>query len=91
MADYHIFETPDTLDQYKQASAKFLDALGRVVYPVLREDPTNESGRFPISYEDGWYTFEVETAGGGLYYLAYQAIEELHRVLVFRLTTFREP
>jgi hypothetical protein len=53
-----------------------------LVYPALREDPANESGRHPIRFRPGGFTFEIETPGGGLYYLLYQAIEELGRVLV---------
>jgi hypothetical protein len=33
----------------------------------------------------------LETPGGGLHYLVYQVIEELGRVLVLDLVTFREP
>lgn len=92
MSRYHVIETPTALDQYKQASAELLALLGRVVYPALRDDPTNESGHYPIRYRaGGWYTFEVETSGGGLHYLLYQAIEEIRRVLVFDLVTIREP
>ncbi len=64
MSRYYVIETPTALDQYKQASAELLALLGRVVYPALREDPTNESGRYPIRYRTGgWYTFEIETPG----------------------------
>ena len=92
MADYHVIETPQALDQYKQASPELLTVLSRVVYPALRVDPTNESGQHPILYQHGgWYTFEIETPGGGLHYLLYQAIEELGRVLVFALVRFQEP
>jgi hypothetical protein len=38
----------------------------------------------------GGFTFEIETPGG-LHYLVYQVIEELGRVLVLDLVTFREP
>jgi hypothetical protein len=89
---YHVIETPTALDQYKQASAEMLALLGRVVYPALRDDPTNERDHYPIRYRAGaWYTFEVETPEGGLYYLLYQAVEEIRRVLVFDLVTIREP
>ncbi|HYY88846.1 MAG TPA: hypothetical protein VFA49_08620 [Chloroflexota bacterium] len=92
MSRYHVIETPTALDQYKQASAELLAVLGRVVYPALWEDPTNERGRHPIRYRaGGFYSFEVETPEGGLHYLLYQAIEEIGRVLVFRLVTLREP
>jgi hypothetical protein len=65
--------------------------LDRVVYPALREDPANESGKYPIRFRPGGFTFEIETPGGGLHYLVYQVIEELGRVLVLDLVTFREP
>jgi hypothetical protein len=92
VADYHILETPEALDQYKQAPPELLIVLSRVVYPVLRADPTNETGLHPIRYQrGGWYTFEIETPGGGLHYLLYQAIEELGRVMVFALVSFHEP
>jgi hypothetical protein len=68
-----------------------LALLGRDVYPALRDDPTNERDRYPIRYwTGGWYAFEIETPGGGLHYLLYQASEEVHRVLVFKLVTIRE-
>jgi hypothetical protein len=88
---YHVIETLEALDRYRQASAELLAMLHRVVYPALREDPTNESGRYPIRYRPGGFTFEIETPGGGLHYLLYQAIEEIGRVLVLDLVTFREP
>jgi hypothetical protein len=68
-----------------------LAALDRVVYPALREDPTNESGQYPIRYRPGGFTFEIETPGRGLHYLLYQAIEEIARVLVLDMITFRKP
>lgn len=72
MSRYHVIETPTALDQYKQASAELLASLGQVAYPALRDDPTNVTGRYPIRYRvGGWYTFEVETASGGLHYLLY--------------------
>jgi hypothetical protein len=67
------------------------ESRDRVVYPALREDPANESGKYPIRFRPGGFTFEIETPGGGLHYLVYQAIEELGRVLVLDLVTFREP
>jgi multimeric flavodoxin WrbA len=88
---YRVVETPEALDRYRQASAELLAVLDRVVYPALREDPANESGRYPIRYRPGGFTFEIETPGGGLHYLLYQAIEEIGRVLVLDLVTFREP
>lgn len=92
MAGYHVIETPAVREKYQQASAELLTMLGYVVYPALREDPTNETGRYPIQYRhDGWYTFEIETPGAGLHYLTYQAIEDMFRVMVFDLVTFREP
>ena len=91
MGRFHVFETPHALDRYKLASTELLVMLDRVVYPVLREDPANASGRYPIRFRPGGFTFEIETPGGGLHYLVYQAIEELGRVLVLDLVTFREP
>jgi hypothetical protein len=91
---FQVFETPLALARYKQASTDLLamlDRLDRVVYPALREDPANESGKYPIRFRPGGFTFEIETPGGGLHYLVYQAIEELGRVLVLDLVTFREP
>jgi hypothetical protein len=88
---FRVFETPLTLDRYKQASTELLVMLNRVVYPALREDPTNESGRHPIRYRPGGFTFEIETPAGGLHFLVYQVIEELGYVLVLDLVTFREP
>jgi len=88
---FQVFETPLALAQYKQASTDLLAMLDRVVYPALREDPANESGKYPIRFRPGGFTFEIETPGGGLHYLVYQAIEELGRVLVLDLVTFREP
>jgi len=88
---FHVFETPLVVDRYKQASAELLVMLDRVVYPALREDPANEFGRHPVRFRPGGFTFEIETPGGGLHYLVYQVIEELGRVLVLDLVTFREP
>jgi hypothetical protein len=63
-----------------------------VVYPALREDAANETGRYPVEYDVGcWYTFRIETRSGGLHYLLYQVIEELGRVLVFDLVTVGDP
>ncbi|HYN17587.1 MAG TPA: hypothetical protein VEY96_05840 [Actinomycetes bacterium] len=91
MAGYHVIETLEALDAYRQASAELLVMLGSTVYPALRDDPTNKTGRYPIRYRrGGWYTFEVETPGGALHYLVYQTVEEIHRVLVFDLVTFRD-
>jgi hypothetical protein len=50
-----------------------------------------ESGKYPIRFRPGGFTFEIETPGGGLHYLVYQVIKELGRVLVLDLVTFREP
>jgi hypothetical protein len=50
--------------------------LERVVYLALREDPANASGRYSIRFRPGGFTFEIETSGGGLHYLVYQAIED---------------
>lgn len=61
------------------------------MYPALREDPTNVTGWFPIDYDQGDYTYMLETSGGGLYHLLYQVIPEPPRVLVFDLVTWREP
>lgn len=91
MGRFQVIETPLAVDRYKQASTELLAMLDRIVYPALREDPANESGRYPIRFRAGGFTFEVETPGGGLHYLVYQVIEELGRVLVFDLVTFREP
>lgn len=91
MGRFQVFETPLALARYKQASTDLLTMLDRVVYPALREDPANESGKYPIRFRPGGFTFEIETPGGGLHYLVYQAIEELDRVLVLDLVTFREP
>lgn len=92
MGSYHVLEVPEVLDTYRQASPELLVRLGGTVYPALRVDPTNDTGRYPIHYrQGGWYTFEVETTGGGLHYLVYQVIEEVRRVLVFDLVTFRGP
>jgi hypothetical protein len=88
---FHVLETPLALDRYKQASTELLTMLDQVVYPALREDPANESGKYPIRFRPGGFTFEIETPGGGLHYLVYQVIEELGRVLVLDLVTFREP
>jgi hypothetical protein len=88
---FHVLETPLALDRYKQASPELLTMLDQVVYPALREDPANESGKYPIRFRPGGFTFEIETPGGGLHYLVYQVIEELGRVLVLDLVTFREP
>jgi hypothetical protein len=74
---FQVFETPLALARYKQASTDLLAMLDRVVYPALREDPANESGKYPIRFRPGGFTFEIETPGGGLHYLVYQAIEEL--------------
>jgi hypothetical protein len=89
VAGHHV---PEALDVYRQASAELLITLGAAVYPVLRDDLTNETRRYPIRYRrGGWSTFEIETPSGGLHYLVYQAIEEIRRVLVFDLVTFRGP
>jgi hypothetical protein len=90
MAGYLIIDEP-VRDRYAQAPPALLAALHRVVYPALRDDPTNTTGRFPITYQHGWYLFEVETPEGGLYHLLYQAIEDQQVVMVFDLITFREP
>ena len=47
MGRFRVFETPLALDRYKQASTDLLAMLDRVVYPALREDPANESGKYP--------------------------------------------
>ena len=91
MGRFHVLETPLALDRYKQASTELLTMLDQVVYPALREDPANESGKYPIRFRPGGFTFEIETSGGGLHYLVYQVIEELGRVLVLDLVTFRGP
>jgi hypothetical protein len=41
VAGYHVIETPAVREKYQQASAELLTMLGYVVYPALREDPTN--------------------------------------------------
>lgn|GEM_PF-2900956 len=92
MRPYHITETSAVLAQYTAASAELLAELGRTVYPALAEDAVNDTGRYPILYDrGGWYTFRIETPGGGLHFLLYQAIEEERRVLVFSVVTVREP
>jgi hypothetical protein len=88
---FQVLETPLALDRYKQAATDLLAMLDRIVYPTLRADPANESGQHPIRFRPGGFTFEIETPGGGLHYLVYQVIEELGRVLVLDLVTFREP
>jgi len=89
---YHVTETSAVLAQYAAASGELLAELGRTVYPALAEDAVNDTGRYPILYDrGGWYTFRIETPGGGLHFLLYQAIEEERRVLVFSLITLREP
>jgi hypothetical protein len=89
---YHITEAPAVREKYKQASSELLEMLGQTVYPALQEDAANETSRYPIDYDiGGWYTFRIETPGGGLHFLLYQAIEELRRVLIFDLVTVREP
>ena len=45
MGRFQVFETPLALARYKQASTDLLAMLDRVVYPALREDPANESGK----------------------------------------------
>jgi hypothetical protein len=47
---FQVFETPLALARYKQASTNLLAMLDRVVYPALREDPANESGKYPIRF-----------------------------------------
>jgi hypothetical protein len=50
---FQVLETPLALDRCKQASPELLAMLDQVVYPALREDPTNESGRYPIRFRPG--------------------------------------
>jgi hypothetical protein len=57
---FQVFETPLALDRYKQASTDLLAMLDRVAYPALREDPANESGKYPIRFRPGGFTFEIE-------------------------------
>jgi hypothetical protein len=66
--------------------------LGTSVYPALRVDAAGETGRYPITYDvGGWYTYRIETPGGGLHFLLYQALEDERRVLIFDLVTVRRP
>ena len=50
MGRFHVLGTPLALDRYKQASTELLTMLDQVVYPALREDPANESGKYPIRF-----------------------------------------
>ena len=45
MGRFQVFEPPLALARYQQASTDLLAMLDRVVYPALREDPANESGK----------------------------------------------
>jgi hypothetical protein len=47
---FKVLETPLALDRYKQASTELLNMLDKVVYPALREDPVNETGKYPIRF-----------------------------------------
>jgi hypothetical protein len=50
---FKVLETPLALDRYKQASTEPLNMLDQVVYPALREYPTNETGKYPIRFRPG--------------------------------------
>jgi hypothetical protein len=78
---YRIFEVPEVLAWLRDADPGVLRALARMVYPTLRTDPTNLSGRWPIAWEPGWFVYRVELPGGRLV-VTYQVLEDELVVLV---------
>jgi hypothetical protein len=78
---YRIFEVLEVLAVLREADPALLRALAREVYPALREDPTNLSGRLPIAWEPGWFVYRAELPGGRLL-VTYQVLEDERVILV---------
>ncbi len=92
MANYLVIDLPNVQALYAQVSAEFLAALNETVYPALRTDPTNQTGRYPIQFERGLgYLYTIELPGGGRYLLRYEVVEDERVVMVRDLITTREP
>ena len=49
--------------------------LSRRIYPLLRSDPTNLAGHWPVSWQPPWFVLRIEF-GDGVALLAYQVLEE---------------
>lgn len=88
--EYRVFEHPDVTADLQAAPSEVLRALGRLVYPVLRSDPTNVSGAHPIRWEPSWFIYRLDLAIGQLL-VAYQALEEERAVLVIRIALIPSP
>jgi hypothetical protein len=78
---YRIFEPPGVLAFLREVDPMVLRILARQVYPALRQDPTNLSGRWPITWEPSWFTYRAELPIGRLI-IAYQALEDERTVMV---------
>ena len=78
---YRIFETLEVLAILRDANPTVLRALAREVYPALREDPTNLSGRGPIAWEPEWFVYRAELPSGRLV-VTYQVLDDERMILI---------
>jgi len=92
VAAYLVIDLPNVQALYAKASVEFLAALNDTVYPALRTDPTNQTGRHPIQFERGGigYLYTIEPPRGGRFLLRYEVVEDERVVMVRDLITARE-
>jgi hypothetical protein len=72
---YRVVDHPDLQAVLRDAPAELLQLLSRQVYPLLRSDPTNVAGRWPVTWQPPWFILRIELADG-VALLAYQVLED---------------
>jgi hypothetical protein len=70
-----VVDHPDLQLALRDAPAELLQILSRRIYPLLRSDPTDLAGRWPVSWQPPWFTVRIEFSGG-VALLAYQVLED---------------
>jgi hypothetical protein len=81
---YRVLHHPRLQDDLQSAPSALLLQLGRYAYPLLRSNPTDESGRHPITWSSPWFYLTVRCPGG-VADLVYQVIEDERLVMVWKL------
>jgi hypothetical protein len=72
---YRVVDHPDLHTALRDAPAELLQILGTRIYPLLRSDPTDLAGRWPVSWQPPWFVLRIEFTGG-VALLAYQVLED---------------
>jgi hypothetical protein len=72
---YRVIDHPDLQSSLAVAPSELLQVLSRDIYPLLRSDPTDLTGRWPVAWQPPWFILRIELTQG-VAVLAYQVLED---------------